>query len=93
MKYGVYCIQDAVAEEFLSPVLHPSDAVARRSFENVVLAQGDSSGPLYTHASGYTLYKVADFDSELAQFDAVVPVQYIVNAGNVVAQMFSKEDS
>lgn len=60
MTFGVYCVRD-VKSGFQTPTCQVNDAVAVRGFASAVM-QSDSV--LFTHASDFSLYKVADFDAD-----------------------------
>uniref|UniRef100_A0AAU8B2A8 Nonstructural protein n=2 Tax=unclassified Microvirus TaxID=338099 RepID=A0AAU8B2A8_9VIRU len=60
MNFGVYCVRDVKAG-FQSPTIQVNDAVAVRGFASAVM-QSDSV--LFTHASDFALYKLAEFDAD-----------------------------
>uniref|UniRef100_A0AAU8AVR0 Nonstructural protein n=2 Tax=unclassified Microvirus TaxID=338099 RepID=A0AAU8AVR0_9VIRU len=60
MNFGVYCVRDVKAG-FQSPAIQANDAVAVRGFASAVM-QSDSV--LFTHASDFALYKLAEFDAD-----------------------------
>lgn len=60
MKFGVYAVRD-VKSGFQTPTCQVNDAVAIRGFASAVM-QSDSV--LFTHASDFALYKIADFDAD-----------------------------
>ena len=60
MKFGVYAVRD-VKSGFQTPTCQVNDAVAIRGFAAAVM-QSDSV--LFTHASDFALYKIAEFDAD-----------------------------
>lgn len=60
MKFGIYCVRD-VKSGFQTPTAQVNDAVAVRGFASAVI---NSDSVLFTHASDFALYKVADFDAD-----------------------------
>ncbi len=61
MIYGVYAVRDWKTG-FLSPVVDVNDASASRNFQFAVLRQDDNL--FFTNPADYSLYRVADYDSE-----------------------------
>ena len=60
MKFGMYAVRD-VKSGFQTPTCQVNDAVAIRGFASAVM-QSDSV--LFTHASDFSLYKIAEFDAD-----------------------------
>lgn len=55
----LYCLFDAVANTFYSPSAFQSDAIAKRSFGDLITSER------YNRTKGdYALYYVGDFDSD-----------------------------
>ena len=60
MKYGVYCIRDAVTG-FLSPTIDMNNASAVRNFDHAMM---QSQSIMHTHPEDYALVRIGSFDSE-----------------------------
>lgn len=74
MNFGVYAVRD-VKSGFQTPTCQVNDAVAIRGFASAVM-QSDSV--LFTHASDFSLYKIADFDSDSGKLvPLALPVELI----------------
>ena len=74
MKFGIYCVRD-VKSGFQTPTAQVNDAVAVRGFASAVL---NSDSVLFTHASDFALYKVADFDADTGRITPLdLPVELI----------------
>lgn len=74
MKFGVYAVRD-VKSGFQTPTCQVNDAVAIRGFASAVM-QSDSV--LFTHASDFALYKIAEFDADGGQLvPLALPVELI----------------
>lgn len=82
MKFGIYCVRDVKAG-FQTPTAQVNDAVAVRGFASAVL---NSDSVLFTHASDFALYKVADFDADTGRITPVdLPVE-LIQASAVLLQ-------
>lgn len=85
MKFGIYCVRD-VKSGFQTPTAQVNDAVAVRGFASAVL---NSDSVLFTHASDFALYKVAEFDADTGRITPLdLPVE-LIQASSV---LFQKED-
>ena len=60
MKFGLYCIKDAKTG-FMTPVVEQNDAAALRNFSHAV---NQSESIMYDSPNDFTLFKVADFDTD-----------------------------
>lgn len=82
MKFGIYCVRD-VKSGFQTPTAQVNDAVAVRGFASAVL---NSDSVLFTHASDFALYKVADFDADTGRITPLdLPVE-LIQASAVLLQ-------
>ena len=82
MKFGVYCVRD-IKSGFQTPTAQVNDAVAVRGFASAVL---NSDSVLFTHASDFALYKVADFDADTGRITPLdLPVE-LIQASAVLLQ-------
>ena len=80
MKFGVYSIRD-IKTGFMAPTVEVNDQVAMRNFAHAVM---QSESVLFTHASDFQLFKVAEFDSDSALFIPVSPIVQIADGGAVL---------
>lgn len=86
MKFGIYCVRDVKAG-FQTPTAQVNDAVAVRGFASAVL---NSDSVLFTHASDFALYKVADFDADTGRITPLdLPVE-LIQASAVLLQKEAK---
>lgn len=86
MKFSLYSIRD-VKTGFMTPVMEPNDASAIRNFYHSVQA---SQGVLFSFAQDFTLYRIADFDSDIGQVIPLVPIVQVAD-GSAAVQIFRKE--
>ena len=86
MKFGIYCVRD-VKSGFQTPTAQVNDAVAVRGFASAVL---NSDSVLFTHASDFALYKVAEFDADTGRITPLdLPVE-LIQASAVLLQKEAK---
>ena len=86
MVFGIYCVRD-VKSGFQTPTAQVNDAVAIRGFASAVL---NSDSVLFTHASDFALYKVADFDADTGRITPLdLPVE-LIQASAVLLQKEAK---
>lgn len=82
MVFGIYCVRD-VKSGFQTPAAQVNDAVAIRGFASAVL---NSDSVLFTHASDFALYKVAEFDADTGRITPLdLPVE-LIQASAVLLQ-------
>lgn len=82
MVFGIYCVRD-VKSGFQTPTAQVNDAVATRGFASAVL---NSDSVLFTHASDFALYKVAEFDADTGRITPLdLPVE-LIQASAVLLQ-------
>ncbi len=82
MVFGIYCVRD-VKSGFQTPAAQVNDAVAIRGFASAVL---NSDSVLFTHASDFALYKVAEFDADTGHITPLdLPVE-LIQASAVLLQ-------
>lgn len=84
MKFGIYCVRD-VKSGFQTPTAQVNDAVAVRGFASAVI---NSDSVLFTHASDFALYKVAEFDSDSGR---ITPLDLPVELMQASAALAMKE--
>lgn len=78
MKYGMYCIRD-VLTGFMTPVLEQNAACAMRNFR-MACSRPDS---LMNHkASDFSIYHIADFDSDTGILYPISPIELVCNGGS-----------
>lgn len=83
MIYGLYSIRD-VKTGFMTPVMEVNDAAATRNFYHSVQ---NSEGILFTYAQDFTLYRIADFNSETGQLVPLVPIAQVADGAAAVAAL------
>lgn len=82
MVFGIYCVRD-VKSGFQTPTAQVNDAVAVRGFASAVL---NSDSVLFTYASDFALYKVAEFDADTGRITPLdLPVE-LIQASAVLLQ-------
>lgn len=82
MVFGIYCVRD-VKSGFQTPAAEVNDAVATRGFASAVL---NSDSVLFTHASDFSLFKVAEFDADTGRITPLdLPVE-LIQASSVLRQ-------
>lgn len=75
MNYIITAIRDEVAEVFTNVAINEDEATAVRGLESFVMTQkAKQEGLMYSHASDFSLYKIADFDSETGKIESILPV-------------------
>lgn len=87
MVYGVYSIRD-IKTGFMTPSMDVNDASAARNFYHAVVK---SEGILFTYASDFALYKLADFDSESGSIFPLPVPAHIADGSQALAVVSSKE--
>lgn len=83
MIYGIFSIRD-VKTGFMSPTVDVNDDSAARNFYHAVTT---SDGILFTYASDFTLYRLADFDSDTGVITPQVPITQIADGAQALAVM------
>lgn len=86
MIYGVYSIRD-VKTGFMSPTIDQNDDSASRNFYHAVV---NSDGILYTFASDFSLYHIANFDTDTGIMDPCIPC-VLVAEGSHAMNVLGKE--
>ncbi len=84
MVFGIYCVRD-VKSGFQTPTAQVNDAVAIRGFSSAVI---NSDSVLFTHASDFALYKVAEFDADTGR---ITPLDLPVELIQASAALLQKE--
>lgn len=78
MIYQVVSVRDAVHQEYQGLNLEMSEASAVRNFSSSVMSSNaKQEGLLYSHAKDFSLWKLAEFDSESGEIIMVQPVRLI----------------
>ena len=72
----VYSIRDDKMREFQSPVLIVNDAVASRSFGDLLTQ--DKNSPMVRHPGDFSLWYLGDFDLETGSFDTTHEDAHVV---------------
>lgn len=76
MKFRMYSIRDRLTG-FMTPVLEQSDAVAIRNFRMACDVQRRDQSVIAFNPSDFSLYCIADFDSETGILSPVSPLDFI----------------
>lgn len=76
MKMQVYAIQDLKVGGFANPVTTINDAVMRRMFHTIVT---DVGSVVNKYPEDYTVFHIAEFDTETAQFTNNTTPRLIAN--------------
>lgn len=91
MKLGMYCIRDALTG-FMTPTLDQNDASAMRNFRMACDQYQSSGRSLMTwKPDDFTLFHIADFDSDTGVLTPVSPLQ-IVCSGYSLRKEFSPDE-
>lgn len=69
MKLPMYAIRD-VHVGFLTPTVDQNDASAMRNFRHAIQQE---SSIMHTHAKDFSLYKIADYDTDTGEVDCCIP--------------------
>ncbi len=83
MIMQLYCVYDAKLGEYLPPFISQNDQVAKRQFESAVAEEGHA---FRKHAEDYSLWGIANFDSEKA-FITTYELQPIAQAHELLANI------
>ena len=82
MIFGLYSIRD-VKTGFLTPVAEQSKEVAVRNFAHAV-KRADSL--FFTFANDYSLYKIAEYDSDSGLVKSLVCPEHVADATEFVKE-------
>lgn len=82
MIFHVYSVHDRLTG-FLTPTVDQSDPIAMRNFEMAVSVSKDSSLMSF-RPSDYSLFRIADFDTESGKLIPVFPPEYICSGDSFV---------
>ncbi|WGL31259.1 nonstructural protein [Dipodfec virus UOA04_Rod_845] len=78
----MYCIRDSLVG-FMTPVLEQNDAVAMRSFAMACDSFRSDKSLMSWKPSDYSLYHIADFDSETGLVSPITPPLLVCNGDSV----------
>lgn len=76
MKYRMYSIRDRLTG-FMTPVVEQTDQVAVRNFHMACDKSRNSQSLMSFVPSDYSLYHIADFDTESGTVTPILPVEFI----------------
>lgn len=76
MKHKVYTVYDSKAEVYMQPIYFRADGEATRAFKASIKSQGHQFA---NNPADYTLFRIAEYDDDKAQFMAY---DAFVNLGN-----------
>lgn len=80
MIFGVYAIRDAKAG-FLAPTLDQSGDHAIRNFEHAVMV---TDSMFMTHPGDFSLWHIADYETDTGTLIPLVPPMQLVTADSLV---------
>lgn len=83
MIYGLYSIRD-VKTGFMTPVMEANDQSAQRNFYHSIW---NSDGILFSFGQDFSLYRLADFNSETGQIVPLVPIVQVADGAAALAAM------
>lgn len=81
MIFKVFSIRDRLTG-FMTPVLEQSDAVAIRNFRMACDVQKRDQSIMAFNPSDFSLYHIADFDSESGLLTPVQPLDFLCHGDN-----------
>lgn len=87
MKAVVCSIRDTKTG-FLQPTVEVNPSVAMRNFEHAVLRNEDSL--FFSHPEDYSLFCIAEFDTDSGQLTPVVPPTELLSASQVITAASSR---
>lgn len=76
MKLRMYAVQDSLSG-FMTPVVEQSDPVAVRNFRMACDSANGSSTLMTWNPTDFSLYHIADYDSDTGIVTSVVPIELI----------------
>lgn len=80
MLLGVYAIRDAKSG-FLAPTVDQNGDSAIRNFSHAVMTTNDSL--FFTHASDFSLWHIADYETDSGCITPLVPPIHLVDADQI----------
>lgn len=80
MKYGVYSMRDNKTG-FLTPTLDQNDQSAIRNFEH---ACQNTDSLFFTHPGDYSLWKIADYETDTGELFPLHPTINLCEASSIV---------
>lgn len=83
MIFSVYSIRD-VLTGFMTPVLEQNDAVAMRNFSLACSTQAKDSSLMRFRPADYSLYRIAQFNSEDGSIRSLDPIELVCTGDSVV---------
>lgn len=88
MHMQLYSVYDAKTGEYLPPFCAPNDSVARRTFESAIMREDHD---FHVHAEDYSLWGIANYDTEKAFIDTHV-LEPVAQAHEILANLETRED-
>jgi len=82
MKTVVCSIRDIKAETYAQPWFVVSEAVAVRSFTDLVNNQ-ERGGTMFTHPEDYQLFAIGEYNDNTGEIVAINPPKHLVSANSV----------
>ncbi|UPW40980.1 nonstructural protein [Sigmofec virus UA08Rod_5898] len=83
MIFKIYSIRDSVAGSFLTPTVDQSDSTAIRNFSLACDSGKRDSSLLAFRPADFSLYCLAEFDSESGLISPFSPIQLVVSGDSV----------
>lgn len=84
MIYGVYSMRD-VKTGFMTPTLDANDESATRNFCHSIVNAPDTI--LFTYATDFSLYRIADFDSDTGRMIPFDLPELVFEGSNALRNM------
>lgn len=81
MRFRMYSIRDRLSG-FMTPVLEQSDSVAMRNFRMACDSQKRDSSVIAFKPDDFSLYHIADFNSETGFLQPTNPIELICSGGS-----------
>ncbi|UPW41468.1 nonstructural protein [Dipodfec virus UA23Rod_1217] len=82
MKLSMYSVKDHLTG-FMSPVLEQNDAVAMRNFAMACDISRSDKSLMSWKPSDYSLYRIADFDSDTGALTPLIPPVLVCNGDSI----------
>lgn len=89
MMYGLYAMRD-VKTGFMTPAMDVNDQAAIRNFCHTI---ANADNILYTFAQDFSLYHIANYDSDSGIIDPCIPVIYLIDGAAALRSMKGLGDS
>lgn len=82
MIYKLFSIRDKYTG-FMSPAPDVSEESAKRQF---AFAVNNNPGVMNFSPRDYDLYEIGTYDNESGKIEALIPVKFIINGGELISE-------